>query len=192
MEHIGYIKYHGPHIQHGLFGAREAATALNGFDKMFRYFLLKEEPEFANLEFDIPVKISEGSWMAEIPQHIGEYMTLKNVAMTALTIYLTKTAAIAAKDGLFNTPAVKDIDKIMQTVLQKIQQVIRLVSHIKGFRKKIDHAKVAEDAPITIINDDGEEMSFPVDTLKILEKCPPTLFSALASIVSPEDRKSVV
>ena len=191
MEYIGYIKYQGPLIQHGLFGAREAATALRGFDEMFRYFLIKEEPDFANLDFDIPVKITEGSWIAEIPQHIGEYITLKNAAMTALSIYLARTAAIAAKDGLFNTPAVKDIDKIVRTVFQKIQQVIRLVSHIKGFRKKIDHTKLAEDALMTIINDDGEEQSFSLEVLKIVDKCPQNLFSDLVSIVSRDQELEI-
>jgi hypothetical protein len=54
MEYIGYIKYQGPHIKDGLFGAREAAVALNGFDEVFRYFLAKEEPEFAKLKYDLP------------------------------------------------------------------------------------------------------------------------------------------
>lgn len=53
MEYIGYIKYQGPHIKDGLFGAREAAVALNGFDEVFRYFLAKEEPEFAKLKYDV-------------------------------------------------------------------------------------------------------------------------------------------
>lgn len=61
MEYIGYIKYQGPHIKDGLFGAREAAVALNGFDEVFRYFLAKEEPEFAKLKYDETMSFYEPS-----------------------------------------------------------------------------------------------------------------------------------
>ena len=50
MEYIGYIKYQGASITNGLFGVRNAALALTGFDEVFRFFLEKEEPEFAKIK----------------------------------------------------------------------------------------------------------------------------------------------
>lgn len=193
MEYTGYIKYQGPHIQHGLFGAREAATALRGFDEMFRYFLIKEEPEFAKLDFEIPVKIKEGSWIAEIPQHIEDFITIKNMGMTVLGVYLTTSAVVAAKRGLLKTPAIKDVNKIMRCVFQKILWTIKLVAHVKGFRKNYDHVKIDNDNPefVKIINDDGREMPVPLEILKLLDKFPQNLFSDLVSIVSPEQELEI-
>ena len=189
MEYIGYIKYQGPYIKDGLFGAREAAIALNGFDEVFRYFLTKEEPEFAKLKYDLPVKIREGSWEIATPENIADLITVKNavggLVLATLTTYFTKSAAIAAKDGLLNTPAVKDVSAIFRKTFQTIQWVIRLVSHMKEFRKKFEHAKIEKDEFISIRNADGEELKVPLAILLFMEKCPANLFSDLASIVSP-------
>lgn len=188
MEYIGYVKYQGPHIKDGLFGARDAAIALNGFDEVFRYFLIKEAPEIATLKFDLPVKIREGSWEIAVPENIADLITIKNaiggLVFTTLTAYFTTTATIAAKNGLINTPAVKDTISIFQKTFQVIQWMIRLVSHMKDFRKKFDHAKLKDAKIVAITNDDGEVLEVPLEILMLMEKCPKNLFSKLASIVS--------
>ena len=153
MEYIGYIKYQGPHIKDGLFGAREAAVALNGFDEVFRYFLAKEEPEFAKLKYDLPVKIEEGSWEILTPENIEHLMYVaagSGIGFCTLKKYFETVAEMAAKDGLLQSGPAKDIKAIFQKTFQTIQWVIKLVSHIKEFRKKFDHAKIEKDEFISI------------------------------------------
>ncbi len=194
MEYIGYIKYQGPHIQHGLFGAREAATALRGFDEMFRYFLIKEDPEFAKIQFDLPVKVEEGSWELLIPDAIERLMYVaagSGIAFCTLKKYFETTAEIAAKDGIFQTGAAKDARLIFQKAFQMAQWVIKLVSHVKGFHKKFDHVKIGADESVKITNDEGGELLVPLEVLKLLDKCPQNLFSNLACIVTQEQELEI-
>lgn len=194
MEYIGYIKYQGPHIQHGLFGAREAATALRGFDEMLRYFLIKEAPELANLKFDLPIKVEEGSWELLTPDAIEHllYVTAgSGIGFCTLKKYFETAAEIAAKDGIFQTGAAKDARLIFQKAFQMAQWVIKFISHVKGFYKKFTHAKIGENESVKIKNDDGAELTVPLEILKLLDKCPQNLFSDLVSIVSPEQELEI-
>lgn len=153
MEYIGYIKYQGPHIQHGLFGAREAATALRGFDEMLRYFLIKEAPELANLKFDLPIKVEEGSWELLTPDAIEHllYVTAgSGIGFCTLKKYFETAAEIAAKDGIFQTGAAKDARLIFQKAFQMAQWVIKFISHVKGFHKKFTHAKIGENESVLV------------------------------------------
>lgn len=187
MEYIGYVKYQGPHIKDGLFGARDAAIALNGFDEVFRYFLIKEDPEFSTLKFDLPIKIEEGSWGIFTPEAIEHLMYVaagSTIGYCTLKKYFTTVAEIAAKDGILQSGPAKDIKAIFQKTFQVIQWMIRLVSHMKDFRKKFDHAKLKDAKIVAITNDDGEVLEVPLEILMLMEKCPKNLFSKLASIVS--------
>lgn len=53
------------------------------------------------------------------------------------------------------------------------------------------HAKIEKDEFISIKNDDGEELKVPLAILLFMEKCPHTLFSDLASIVSPSQELEI-
>ena len=194
MEYIGYIKYQGPHIQNGLFGAREAATALRGFDEMFRYFLIKEEPAFAKIKFDLPVKVEEGSWELLIPDAIEHLMYVaagSGIVFCTLKKYFETMADIAAKDGIFQTGAAKDVKLIFQKAFQMAQWVIKLVSHVKGFHKKFVHVKIDTDEVVKITNDDGGELLVPLSVFILLDKCPQNLFSDLVSIVSRDQELEI-
>lgn len=193
MEYIGYFKYQGDKIQNGLFGAREAATALEGFDEVFRYFLIKEEPEFSRLQFDLPIKIEEGSWEILIPddiEHCLYVLASTGIIYSSAKIYFDNLAKKAAEDGFFQTGPAKDIKLIFQKTVLSIQWIIKVVSHLKGFLKTIDKAKIKDDNVI-ITNADGEEISVPLRIINLLEKCPSNLFSKLASIVSSKQKLEV-
>ena len=189
MDYIGYFKYYGPSIKNGLFDAKEAAIALNGFDEVFRYFLVKEDPFFEKIDFNLPVKIQEGSWGIISPEDIANFITVKNafsgLAYITLATYLAKTASIAAKEGLLKTPAIKDVSAIFRKTYQTIQWVVKYISHVKGFNKIIEHPIFKKEGLIAVKNDDGEELLIPYEILSLVEKCSPALFKHLAIIVSP-------
>ena len=199
MEYIGYIKYQGPHIKDGLFDAREAATALMGFDEVFRYFLGKEEPIFAQVNFKLPVKIEEGSWGVFTPEAIENLIAVAvgeaatgGIVFFALKKYLESAMDVAGKDGLFQTGPAKDAKLIFQKTFQTICWVVKLVSHVKCFKKKYEHAKLTDsDLFVVITNDEGEQLKVPVAVLSLLDKCPTTLFGKLASLVSPSQELEI-
>ena len=62
--------------------------------RMLTYFLYQEDKTLNKIEFEIPVKIQKGSWMAIIPENIGEWV--KFAIGTGLTTY---ALAGAKKNG---------------------------------------------------------------------------------------------
>lgn len=53
---MGYLKYYGDKVDDGTLDARTVASALIGFDEVFRYFLSQENKAFIAIDFDLPVK----------------------------------------------------------------------------------------------------------------------------------------
>ena len=105
-KYIGYLKYSkGKSIEDGLLDARKSAEALLGFDEILRYFVTKKNPEFKNINFEIPVRIRKGSWEALIPEIIEKWYLIP------IIIYAKGMANKASQDGLFETGAAKDIKK---------------------------------------------------------------------------------
>ncbi|MBU0599755.1 hypothetical protein KJ997_03100 [bacterium] len=119
-KYIGYLKYSGKSVEDGLLDTRKSAEALLGFDEVLRYFLLKEDPCLKEIDFEIPVRIKKGTWEAAIPEIINKIFSPTGIAATALTIYACATAKKAAKDGLFDTGAAKDIRTTFRMVLKSV------------------------------------------------------------------------
>ena len=64
MEEVGYLKYKGSLVDKGVIDAKSAGMALVGLDETIRYFNSRQSSEFAKLEYEVPVHIEEGSWVA--------------------------------------------------------------------------------------------------------------------------------
>ncbi len=69
--YIGYIKYEGALVKEGVMDARKQAQALLAIDHAFRHFITQQIPESHDFEFEIPVKIKDGSWVVVIASVIG-------------------------------------------------------------------------------------------------------------------------
>ena len=65
-EDVGYIKYSGTDVEHGIIDAGSAGSALTGLDEALRFFNTQQSPDFSRLQYDIPVQTRPGSWEAEI------------------------------------------------------------------------------------------------------------------------------
>jgi hypothetical protein len=64
QEEIGFIKYAGESTARGTIDAGAAGTALTGLDQAIRYFNLQQSTDFANMDYDVPIRTREGSWEA--------------------------------------------------------------------------------------------------------------------------------
>jgi hypothetical protein len=63
-DEIGFIKYSGENLADGIIDAGSAGSALVGLDEAIRFFNLQQSPDFASLQYDVPVQTRAGSWEA--------------------------------------------------------------------------------------------------------------------------------
>lgn len=177
-EYIGYLKYSGSSIEHGLLDTRKSAEALLGFDEILRYFVAKEDPELKEVDFEIPVRIKKGSWEIWIPVVIASWFAKD---------YISAVAKKAGSDGFFETGPVKDIEKIFRGALKAAQWMIQIASHTGTFTKKqFENVKIEQGSRETYIkipNSRDEYLDVPKKYFDLFAECPESLFSKNAEIV---------
>lgn len=182
---IGYFKYSGEPVKEGLWGTRQSAEALLGFDEVLRFFLLKEDPNLSNYSFEIPVRTNKGSWMIEIPKIIEQVLSPEGV----LTYYFYKTAKQAAEKGLFQTGLAKDIQKIITLSFKAIPWVIKTAHHVKGLGKdSINRHRIEVDINdsemfVKIPNDQNQYLKVSKKHYDLFLKCPKDLFAKNAKLI---------
>lgn len=180
-KYIGYLKYTGKSVEDGFLDTRKSAEALLGFDEILRYFISKENPDFGNIDYEIPVRIKKGTWGIWIPIGIGTLF---------VTQYLNSVAKKAGSDGFFETGPAKDIVKVFQGSIRATQWIVKIGSHIGTLaRKRFEDAKIKQTVFGTVIeipNSNGKILSVPKKYFDIYTKCPDKLFSKNAGIIEQE------
>ena len=176
-KYIGYLKYSGKSIEDGLLDARKSAEALLGFDEILRYFITKDIPDLKDIDFEIPVRIRKGCWE----------VLITTVTIIFICSYVKETAKVAAKKGLFETGAAKDIEKIFRYIVKKITEVVKIASHLGTLKKKEIHNALKNIEVCTgmakIPNKKGEYLSVKIEYLNLILECPEKLFSKNAKII---------
>lgn len=182
QKYLGYLKYYGEKVDDGFLDAKKAANALIGFDEILRYFIYQESSSFQDIDFEIPVKIEKGSWLAYIPNTIQEWIVAGGGLAT--TAYLTTAAKKMAENDFkeigFNT--------IFKKAFKSICWVIKLTSHLKTTKtEKFENLKFRNNnTEVGVYNEKGELIYVPVEILEIYKKCPDSLFSNVAQIIEEE------
>ena len=176
---LGFLKYEVEHIENGIFDARKSAQALFGFDEIMKYFIRKESPELAGIDFYLPVKINKGSWEISIPDNIAEIVKLVG-ATTLVSAYLINMAKKAATDGFFETGIVKDVKKIFQYALKVAQWCIKIKKHLKN--KKIIE-RIDNNSDSVNLDVDNERLSVPIEIYIIYKQMPENIFSKVSSVI---------
>lgn len=180
-EFIGFVKYIGERLDSGAFDARKSAKALLGFDDALRHFIEVQMPELRGVDFEIPVKIEKGSWIASIPSDIG---TLFQLGMGVVaTAYFTNAAKkMAEKD--FGDVGFRDVFKV---ALEAIKWVAKIGKHLGGLaQRKFDNVKFADNNElIGIPNEKGDYLFVPKRYLDLYVGCSPRILDKLASNIDP-------
>jgi hypothetical protein len=65
------MKFSGNAVSEGTIAANAAGHALLGFDECLRYFSKKQSPALAKLQYEIPVRTTEGSWVVWVLGILG-------------------------------------------------------------------------------------------------------------------------
>lgn len=176
---LGYIKYDGKGLERGIMDARKQADALLGMDHALRHFIVKLNPALKGIDFEIPVKVREGSWEALIPETVSGWVQASlGIAATA---YLTQAAQKMAERD-FDEFGVKDI---FSKALAAIKWFARLGKHLGRVEKKpFEDVKFADNNnSIGIKNDAGEYLYIPKYILDLYIQSDPKVLEGLVSLV---------
>lgn len=179
MKVLGYIKYEGELVQDGLMDARKQAKALLAIDSALRYFIVKQAPDFRNLDFEIPIKVQEGSWEALIPDSVAGWLQA-GLGVVA-TAYFTKAAQkMAEKD--FADYGLKDL---FCSAISGMKWFVRIGKHVGSVAiREFKNVKFSDDRLlIGIINEAGEVLYVPKTVLDIYISTNPKLLEDLAANV---------
>jgi hypothetical protein len=186
-EYIGYIKYEGKSVENGIFDARKSAQALLGFDQAIRYFAAKEEPYLLDKDYELPVEIKKDSWDIFLPM-LQQLMTIEGAVGIAATTYITKSAAKAATDGLFETGLSKDVQKIFQGAILSMQWVVKIAKHVGSFKRNLQIKHNLEEDKIEIESlNHKSPLIVPRKYFEQYKSCPENILDKLAENIT-EDR----
>lgn len=177
-EDIGYIKFSGGNVPHGIIDAASAGSALLGLDEAVRFFNEQQSPDFAALEYDIPVRTQAGSWEAVV---IGTALTTGG----AFALGYAKKAGEKLAENDFKDIGLKDV---LRKSLNAIQTLVRVVKHTRRARgwNATRIANGEPDATVVITNQKGEELPVSAEFYQWFQQLPPRLLVKMTSVVRTE------
>ena len=170
-EEIGYMKFSGKAVPLGIIDAGNAGMALVGLDEAIRFFNEKQSPEFGKLEYQIPIRTTEGSWVAWLVSAVGV-----GAGMFALS-YLKKAGEKMAEND-FRDIGLKDV---LKKSFDAIQYLVKLVKHTQILREW-DTKNVLwrnGNTEIGIFNSRGEPIFVPIEYFRWYVSLPPRLISKI-------------
>ena len=181
-EDVGFIRYTGNDVEEGVIDAGSAGSALLGLDEAVRYFNTKQSPEFATLEYDVPIQTRRGSW---------EAVVVASAAVgAAFTLGYVKKAGEKIAENDFKDLGMKDI---LRNSMSAIQYLAKLILHTKQTRGW-ESARFAKSNPtntIAVPNSNGELLEVPVEFFQWYQSLPPRLLTRMTSIIRPERALSI-
>lgn len=182
-EEIGFMKFSGDGVLSGVIDAGSAGLALVGLDETIRFFNEKQSPEFAKLDYQIPVRTTEGSWMAWI-------LAPAALAGGAFALSYLKKAGEKMAENDFKEIGLKDV---LKKSINAIQFLIRLVKHTKRLQgwdvKNISWRN--NNSEIGILNSNGEVIYLPIEYFRWFESLPPHIVSKITSVVAQDRSLSI-
>lgn len=175
-ECLGFIKYEGALVADGLMDARKQANALLGLDQALRFFISKQIPEFRDLDFEIPVQVSKGSWAALIPETVAGWAQA-GLGLVATAYFTTAAQRMADRD--FEGVGFKDI---FAKSIAAIKWFAKIGKHMgdASIRKFEDVVFSSDQNFIGIRNESGDVFWVPKEALDLYVATSPKLLERIA------------
>lgn len=171
---VGFVKYDGKAVEPGILDAGKAGMALTGLDDLLRYFNSKQSVDLAKADYEVPVRIREGSW---------EAVVIAGVSVFAMA-YLGRAGNEMAKKD-FDGMGLKDV---FRKSLQAAVHLIRLAKHtskLKGWL--LENVRWRNDnTEVGIPNKDGHYEYFPAEFIKWYAAMPPQIMRKMVEVVEEE------
>ncbi|MEN9413109.1 MAG: hypothetical protein RLZZ342_196 [Candidatus Parcubacteria bacterium] len=180
-KYLGYLKYDGERVAEGFLDAKQSAEILLAFDESIRFFARREG---VHQEFELPVKINEGSWEIQIP------ITLYQWSISAVGAGATVYAVTAAKKLAENDFKDVTTGDIVKSALSKIKQFIQIRKHI-GTNEKAEIKKSSKiiNGTIHIVNSQGGMLALSKEDFDAYMDAPDNILNNLAK---PIDDKMIL
>lgn len=178
LEEVGFIKYQGSSVPLGIMNAGSAGMALIGLDEAVRFFNEQQSPEFAKIDYEIPVKVTDGSWVAWVLGAVGG-------GAGAFALGYLKKAGEKMAENDFKDVGLKDVIK---KSLEAMMCFVNLVKHT-GRNQGWDTDKLVwkdNNRLVGVPNHEGELVFLPVEYFKWYMSLPPRIISKLTEAVTQE------
>ena len=175
---IGYLKLYGEAVPTGVISASAAGNLLLGLDECIRYCCRMQSPGLAAIEYEVPVRTSEGSWIAWIQEH--GVLIASGLATYGIGSYVKKAAEkMAEKD--FRDVGLSDVIRKSMDAFRKLLEVLK---HTKGSREWNSrlHWKTVNGV-VGIENEAGEIIYIPIEYFKWYMDVPHAMLKRISSAV---------
>lgn len=171
MEEVGYLKYKGSLVEKGVIDARSAGMALVGLDETIRFFNSRQSSEYAKLEYEIPVHIEEGSWVAVV---LAGAATIGGAFAFG---YAKKAGEKMAENDWKDT----GLGDVLKKSFSALSNLVKLSKHT-GKSKDWDLENVVwrnNNQEIGVYNEAGELVFIQVEHIKWFKAMPSSLVSKM-------------
>lgn len=175
---VGYMKFSGEAVPDGIIAANAAGHALLGFDECLRHFSKKQAPALAKVEYEIPVKTTEGSWIVWVLGVLGT-----GGAIYAGS-YLKKAAEKMAEND-FKDVGLKDV---LRKSIDAMRYLIDLLKHTKGSTNwaSTDLSWRVSDGLVGVTNEEGQIIYVPLEYFKWYLDLPKNMLKQVTDAVDVE------
>lgn len=173
-EEIGFIKYSGDSLVAGVIDAGSAGSALVGLDEAVRFFNMQQSPDFASLQYDVPVQTRAGSW---------EAVLLAGAAFGgAFALGYAKKAGEKFAENDFKNVGLKDALSKSMSALQSLAKLIKHTRRPHGWEiSRIEPTMTADS--VIVKNDSDEELRIPIEFYRWYQQMPPRLLVKMTSVI---------
>ena len=181
-EDVGFIRYTGRDVNDGVIDAGSAGSALLGLDEAVRYFNTKQSPQFATLDYDIPIQTRKGSW---------EAVVIGSAAIGgAFALGYAKKAGEKLAENDFKDVNMKDI---LRKSMAAIHYLAKLVIHTRKTRgwENVRFAKSNPTDAIAVSNANEELLEIPAEFFQWYQSLPPRILTRMTSVIRPERALSI-
>lgn len=174
LEDLGFVKYSGESLVNGVIDAGSAGSALVGLDEAVRFFNSQQSPDFADLQYDIPVQTRAGSW---------EAVLVAGAAVGgAFALGYAKKAGEKLAENDFKEIGLKNALKKSMSALQTLAKLVKHTRRARGWDRARVEPSLGQET-VLVANDRGEELPVPLEYFRWYQQVPPRLLARMTSVV---------
>lgn len=174
FEDLGFVKYSGESLVNGVIDAGSAGSALVGLDEAVRFFNSQQSPDFAELQYDIPVQTRAGSW---------EAVLVAGAAVGgAFALGYAKKAGEKLAENDFKDIGLKDALKKSMAALQTLAKLVKHTRRARGWDRVRVEPSLGQET-VLVANEKGEELPVPLEYFRWYQQVPPRLLTRMTSVV---------
>ena len=174
-EELGFVKYTGESLVDGIIDAGSAGSALVGLDEAVRFFNSRQSPDFAALQYDVPVQTRTGSWEAVV---VAAGITIGG----AFALGYAKKAGEKLAENDFKDIGLKHVLKKSMAALQILAKLIKHTRRPRGWDRVRIEPSLGADT-VLVANDRGDELSIPLEYFRWYQQLPPSLLTRMTSVI---------